>query len=197
MCYFSVNGKSKIQGYPSSLRTSLLFPVFFFRRSDVYVFVNRDHLTNYRIMHIYTCTLLFCTTMKLPQDWSAHSWGVYFTSQASPFHVWSFRLQSALGMGFTMWVAQEFKRLLLFSLLLAIVTVQGYRSGGCMEQEWAFVFAVAAWWGIMLVGHAARRKNLFKPPLAAGGSATAVAGRGGGGGNGNDVGNGKRVAARV
>ena len=46
------------------------------------------------------------------QDWSAHSWAVYFSSQESPFHVWSFRLQSSLGLGFTMWVAKELKRLL-------------------------------------------------------------------------------------
>lgn len=70
-----------------------------------------------------------------------------------------------------MWVAQEFKRLVLFSLVLAVVLVQAYRSDACQEQEWAFVFSVAAWWGIMLIGHAARIKNLFKPPQEAGGSA--------------------------
>ncbi|CAB1102144.1 unnamed protein product [Ectocarpus sp. CCAP 1310/34] len=98
-----------------------------------------------------------------PEDWSAHSWGVYFSSQESPFSVWSWRLQSALGMGFTAWAAREFRRLLAFSAALAAVVVQGYRRGACLEQEWAFVFAVAAWWIVVLIGHAARKKNIFKP----------------------------------
>lgn len=97
------------------------------------------------------------------QDWSAHSWAVYFSSHGSPFHVWSSKLQSALGLGFTMWVAKELKRLAVFSVLLAALVIEGYRRGGCLEQEWAFVFAVGAWWGIMLIGHAARKKNIFKP----------------------------------
>lgn len=81
-------------------------------------------------------------------------------------------------MGFTMWVAKEFKRLLVFSGLLAALVVEGYRQGACLEQEWAFIFAVAAWWAIMLIGHLARRKNIFKPlPESAGGVSGA---RGGG-----------------
>lgn len=77
--------------------------------------------------------------------------------------MWSARLQSSLGMGFTMWVAKELKRLLVFTVLLAALVIEGYRRGGCLEQEWAFVFAVGAWWITMLIGHAARRKNIFKP----------------------------------
>lgn len=88
---------------------------------------------------------------------------MYFSSQESPFHVWSCRLQSSLGLGFTMWVARELKRLLVFTVVLAALVTEGYRRGGCLEQEWAFVFAVGAWWIIMLIGHAARRKNIFKP----------------------------------
>eukprot|EP00903_Cladosiphon_okamuranus_P009844 g9355.t1 len=104
---------------------------------------------------------LVCWFWVDTQDWSAHSWAVYFSSQESPFHLWSARLQSSLGMGFTMWVAKELKRLLVFTVTLAAMVIEGYRRGGCLEQEWAFVFAVGAWWIIMLIGHAARRKNIF------------------------------------
>lgn len=88
---------------------------------------------------------------------------MYFSSQESPFHVWSGRLQSSLGLGFTVWVAKELKRLFVFTVLLTALAIEGYRRGACLEHEWAFVFAVGAWWGIMLVGHMARRKNIFKP----------------------------------
>lgn len=87
--------------------------------------------------------------------------------------MWSSRLQSSLGMGFTMWVAKELKRLLVFSALLAALVIEGYRRGACLEQEWAFVFAVGAWWVVMLIGHAARRKNIFKPLPEASTSAVA------------------------
>ncbi|CAM9368207.1 unnamed protein product [Ectocarpus sp. 12 AP-2014] len=116
---------------------------------------------------------LVCWYFGHAEDWSAHSWGVYFSSQESPFSVWSSRLQSALGMGFTAWAAREFRRLLAFSAALAAVVVQGYRRGACLEQEWAFVFAVAAWWIAVLIGHAARKKNIFKPLNEAAGPAVA------------------------
>lgn len=93
---------------------------------------------------------------------------MYFSSQESPFHVWSGRLQSALGLGFTVWVAKELKRLLVCTALLMALSIEGYRRGACLEHEWAFVFSVGAWWGIMLVGHMARRKNIFKPLEEAG-----------------------------
>lgn len=76
-----------------------------------------------------------------------------------------------------MWVAREFKRLVVFSGLLAALVVEGYRQGACLEQEWAFIFAVAAWWAIILVAHAARRKNIFKPLPE---SISGVSGGGGG-----------------
>lgn len=91
-----------------------------------------------------------------------HPWGVYFSSQESPFHEWSRKLQGALGLGFTIWVAKEFGRLFIFSMVLAALVVEAYNHGACVEQEWAFLFAHAAWWGIMLIGHMARRKNIFK-----------------------------------
>lgn len=95
-------------------------------------------------------------------DWSMHSWGAYFASQASPFHVWSSKLQGALGLGFTAWVTKEFFRLFVFSVVLAALLIEGFKGGPCLEQEWAFLFAHVAWWGILLIGQAARKKNVFR-----------------------------------
>lgn len=51
----------------------------------------------------------------------------------------------------------------MFSIVLTGLVYEGYDRGACLGQEWAFVFGYAAWWGILLIAHAARRKNLFKP----------------------------------
>lgn len=109
---------------------------------------------------------IFCWYFGHTEDWSAHPWGVYFASQESPFHVWSRNIQGALGLGLTTWLAKDFKRLLLFSGALAGLLFESHKHGACVEQEWAFVFAHASWWAIMLMGHAARKKNVFKvaPP---------------------------------
>ena len=106
---------------------------------------------------------VFCWYVGHEEDWSAHSWGVYFASQESPFHVFSRRLQGALGLGFTIWVCKDLKRLLLFTAGLAVLCYQGYQRGTCLEQEWAFLFANAAWWIALIVAHIARRKNIFQP----------------------------------
>lgn len=104
-----------------------------------------------------------CWYVGYGEDWSRHSSGVYFASQESPFHVWSRRLQGALGLGFTTWVCKDLKRLFALTAGVLFLSFQGYRSGMCMEQEWAFLFSHMAWWIALLIGHFARRKNIFKP----------------------------------
>lgn len=99
----------------------------------------------------------------------AVDWARHFADQDSAFHSLTRRLQGALGLGFTMAVARE-KTVLFFSLVLLTVALTLAVDGGgdtCAEQEWIFVFAVWAWWAVMLVGHTARRKNFFRTAVVA------------------------------
>lgn len=96
------------------------------------------------------------------ENWSGHPWAVYFASQESPFHVWSRHMQRALGLGFTVFMTTELRLLSLGFIVLIVVLWQAVQSGTCAYQEWAFAFSHLAWWGIMLIGHAARRRNVFR-----------------------------------
>lgn len=108
-------------------------------------------------------TRLVCWYYGYAEDWSAHPWGVYFASQESPFHVWALHVQRILGLGFTIFMTMEFRRLALGLVILSVLLFRALGRTGCVEHEWAFVFAHFAWWIIMLIGHAARRWNVFKP----------------------------------
>lgn len=93
---------------------------------------------------------------------SHHHWGSQFADPDSPVHSLLWRLQGALGMGFTMAVATDACCLFVLICVSAILLYVAAETGTCAEQEWVFVFAVEAWWVVMLVGHAARRHNIFK-----------------------------------
>lgn len=105
---------------------------------------------------------LVCWYFGHTEDWSVHPWSVYFASQESPFHMWSAHLQRALGLGFTTFISKELVRLSVGFAVLVAILILAVQRGTCAEQEWAYVFSHLAWWGIMLIGHVARRRNFFR-----------------------------------
>lgn len=111
---------------------------------------------------ILGCARLVCWYFGHTEDWSAHPWNVYFASQESPFHVWCAHLQRALGLGFTNFISKELLRVSMGFVVLVTIISLAVQRGTCAEQEWAYVFSHLAWWGIMLIGHLARRRNLFE-----------------------------------